>query len=81
MEKPRWGRRWLIIRLTLLWCAMMASWIIVLGADDRVRETALIAVTGLAASVVCGHLGFASWNDRAYMRTLSGRSPNKGPEE
>lgn len=70
--RPSWTRRWLIIRITLIWCAIAASYVIVLGPDDSLRETALIAIASLAGSVVCGYLGFAVYDDRNVMVHLKG---------
>ena len=86
-HRPEWSRRWLLIRLSLIWCALFAAWIIIWGPDDRVRETAFVGIAGLAASVICGYLGFATWDDRNFMRHLRDTSPRsaidppKEPEE
>jgi hypothetical protein len=78
--RPVWTRRWRIIWLTLVWCAVMATYIIVYGHDnDRLRETALIAIAGLSATVVTGYCGFAAWDDKNYMRTL--RKPDPAAPE
>lgn len=71
--KPCWRRRWMLIRVVLIFCALLAAWITLLGPDDRVRETALLGVFGLAGAVALGYLGFATQDDRNWL-TLARRS-------
>lgn len=60
-----WKRRWWLTLAILLWCAGMASFIIVKGApDDRLKETALTGIFVLAGSVAGAYLGFATMDDR-----------------
>ena len=53
----------------------MATYIVGWAPDDRLRETAFLAVIGLAASVVTGYLGFASWDDKNVMKHMRPRGP------
>lgn len=72
--KPEWRRRWLIIRLVLGFCALIIGYATVLGADDRLRETALLGAFGLAGAVALGFIGFAVQDDRNWMTILSTRA-------
>jgi len=76
-----WTRPWLLIRLVLVWCAAAATWIIVWGQDDGVRETSMMAVAGLAGSVILGYLGFGTWDARNLIVARRGRSFAPPPEE
>ncbi|WGD31660.1 hypothetical protein AncyloWKF20_07530 [Ancylobacter sp. WKF20] len=69
--RPEWGRRRRLLYLTLVWCAVVASWVIFRGPDDVLRQTALVAVTGLAGSLLLGYFGFATKDDGNYMKFLS----------
>jgi hypothetical protein len=66
------------VRLTLAWCAIAASWIIVKGPDDRVREAAMWAIMGLAASVVCGY--YDDNSARHHISERKDKEPEKDPE-
>ncbi|WP_448955718.1 hypothetical protein [Labrys neptuniae] len=76
-DRPSWKRRWLLIRLALIWCAVFGSYIIVWGPDDRVRETAFLGIITLAGSISLGYLGFATWDDRNLMHHI--RAAPRGP--
>ena len=77
-ERPSWSRRWLVVRMVLLWSAFVATYIVVWGPSDSLRETAFIAISGLAGAVVTGYLGFATYDDRNYRDHLRRRSA-RGP--
>ncbi len=66
--KPDWRRRWALIRATLAFCGGLIAFITMLGPDDRLRETALLGAFGLAGAVALGYLGFATQDDRNWMR-------------
>ena len=76
-----WKRRWRLTLAILLWCAVMASFIIIRGApEDRLRETALNGIFLLAGSVAGAYLGFATWDDRHARDRMSPR-PCPEPSE
>lgn len=77
----KWGRRWVVIKLTLIWCCLMATWIIIRGPPDSLRESALYVIGGLAGTVITGHLGFASWEGIRDPRRPKPPSPPTEPEE
>lgn len=70
-EKPEWRHRRLRLDLSLSWCLITASWIIFLGPDDVLRQTALVAVLGLGTSLLLGYFGFATQDDRNYLKFLA----------
>ncbi len=57
----------------------MGSYIVIVGPNDPLRETAFIAIASLAASVIGGYLGFATFDDRNFMHHL--RDTKKLPSE
>lgn len=69
--KPCWNRRWAVIRAVLGFLAALALYLVVLGPDDRLRETALVAAFGLAGAVILGYLGFATQDDRNWLQALA----------
>ena len=71
-QKPDWSRRWTMIRAVLGFCAVVIAWITLFGADDRLRETALLGLFSLSGAVALGYLGFATQDDRNWMNRLSG---------
>jgi hypothetical protein len=48
----------------------MGTYLVVFAPSDPLRETAFLAISGLAASVLCGYLGFAAYDDRNFMQHL-----------
>lgn len=77
-----WKRRWRLTLAILVWCAVMASFIIIRGsAEDRLRETALNGIFLLAGSVAGAYLGFATWDDRHARSLLRPRDSPQPPEE
>lgn len=79
-HKPEWRVRRNLVRLSLLWCASVSTYIVGWAPDDRVRETGLVAIMGLAASVLLGYLGFATYDDRNVMRHMRDRPPRDPPK-
>ncbi len=73
-EKPPWRRRWLVVRLALGFSALVIAYVTFLGADDNVRETALLGAFSLAGAVVLGYLGFATKDDADWLK-LTMRAP------
>ncbi|RTL93873.1 hypothetical protein EJV44_15495 [Ancylobacter aquaticus] len=41
------------------------------GPDDVLRQTALMGVLGLAGSLLLGYFGFATQDDRNYLKFLA----------
>lgn len=73
--RSKWGRRWRLTLAILLWCAGMATYIILRApAEDRLRETALVSIFMLAGSTAGAYLGFATWDDR-NARAIRNRHP------
>lgn len=70
-HRPVWARRWLLIRLSLIWCALVATWTIIWGPDDALRQASIYGIFGLAGSIILGYCGFATWDDRNFMSYLS----------
>lgn len=66
-NKPEWTIRRRIIIATLLWCAIIGTYVIVFGQSDALRQQALFAIAGLSSSVILGYLGFATWDDRNFL--------------
>jgi CHASE2 domain-containing sensor protein len=80
IPKPDWRRRWALIRAVLAFCAGLVAWITLFGADDRLRETALLGAFGLAGAVALGYLGFATQDDHNWLRALPpGLGAGAGP--
>lgn len=71
--KSDWRRRWALVRITVLFCAVLVFWIVIWGPDDRVRETALLGLLSLSGAVILGYLGFATVDDRNWLQTLTTR--------
>lgn len=69
-SRPCWRRRWMVVRCLLGFCAGLTAYVTVFGADDRVRETALIGALGLMGAVALGYLGFAVQDDKNWLRSL-----------
>jgi hypothetical protein len=80
-----WKRRWRLTLALLLWCGVMASYIIIYApAEDRLRETALQGIFLLTGSVAGAYLGFATWDDRharGVMTRRVERDPIPEPQE
>ena len=68
--KPVWARRWAVVRASLLFCAGLTLQSVVFGPDDRLRESALLGLLALSGSVVLGYLGFATQDDRNWLRSF-----------
>lgn len=78
--KPCWRRRWAMIRVILGFCAALSLYVVVLGPDDRLRETALLALLALGGSVALGYLGFATQDDRNWLDSVNHRLARRGAE-
>lgn len=79
LSKPTWDRRWLVIRVALIWCAIAASYLIGFAPSDGLRQNAFVAIAGLSASIILGYCGFASWDDRNYLRAIGLRDNPQPP--
>ena len=62
-----------MVRITVLFCAVLVFWIVIWGPDDRVRESALLGLLSLSGAVILGYLGFGTVDDRNWLQTLTGR--------
>ncbi|MEL6980028.1 MAG: hypothetical protein AAGM38_15285 [Pseudomonadota bacterium] len=71
--KPCWRRRWAMIRVILAFCAALSLYVVVVGPNDRLRETALLALLALGGSVALGYLGFATQDDRNWLGSMTER--------
>lgn len=56
----------------------MGAYLVVFAPSDPLRESAFIAIAGLAATVICGYLGFGAYDDRNFMQHLR---DSKSPKE
>lgn len=77
-NKPDWTRRWAMIRAILGFCAVLIAYLIALGPDDRLRETALLGLLTLSGSVALGYLGFAVQDDRHWRDVVARRDGQGG---
>ncbi|MEM9725126.1 MAG: hypothetical protein AAF909_06670 [Pseudomonadota bacterium] len=68
--RSQWIRRWRMIQAILGFCALLGAYIIIAGPDDRLRETAFLGLLALSASVALGYLGFATQDDRNWLRAV-----------
>ncbi|MET3601128.1 hypothetical protein [Martelella mangrovi] len=50
----------------------MVTWLLILGPNDSLHETGLLAITGMTTSLLLGYFGFATLGDRD---TLKHRRP------
>lgn len=67
LNKPSWKLRRRATFGTLIFCGLIIVWVVIRWDDTRLSETLVLSMSGLAGAIVASYLGFATWEDRAFI--------------
>lgn len=78
-----WVWRRSVVLATLFFCGITVGYIVWSGPDDRVRETAIMALSTLAGATIGSYLFGAAWDDSnkraASLQAYSDTGYSPGP--
>jgi hypothetical protein len=63
MQKPSWKMRRRAVFGTLIFCASIITYIIFVGNEKAVYETAVFSAFGLMGAIIASYIGGAVWDD------------------
>lgn len=63
MKNPSWKMRRRAVFGTLIFCAVIITYIVFLGDEKAVFETAVFSAFGLMGAIIASYIGGAVWDD------------------
>lgn len=72
--KPSWKMRRRAVFGTLLFCAIIISYIVFIADEKSVYETVVFSAFGLMGAIIASYIGGAVWDDYNMRRTTSNNS-------
>ena len=63
MQKPSWKMRRRAVFGTLVFCAVIISYIVFIAPEKSVFETTVFSAFGLMGAIIASYIGGAVWDD------------------
>ena len=68
LNKPSWKLRRRATFGTLVFCGLVIVWVLIRWDSTPLAETLVLSMSGLAGTIVAAYVGFAAWEDRAFIQ-------------